>query len=71
MSGTMDHLAGKTIIGNFNTVFDAMFGPQQHDAHVERWRKWKYLREEERVDGLRMKAVEAEVQRINAAYRRR
>lgn len=28
----------KSIIGDFDTVFNAVFGPVQHDAHLTEWR---------------------------------
>lgn len=32
------HPPPHTIVGDVETVLRAMFGPQQHDAHVMMWR---------------------------------
>ena len=32
------------VTGTFEQVFDLMFGPQQHDSHVARWRHERIMR---------------------------
>ncbi len=52
-------------------LFDAMFGPRQHDAHVETRRRFAWLAERHATLDDADARVRATAAEINAAYRSR
>lgn len=59
------------IAGSFEAIHLLLFGPQQHDAHVRRYRQWLWLELSRLRDDAGLRAVTAHVEQWRAERRRR
>lgn len=66
MSPTQSH----AIVGSFEAIHLLLFGPQQHDAHVQRRRQWLWLEQSRLRDDAGLRAVAARVEQWRAERRR-